>query len=151
MEDLNELFVQPNIKGRVWIAPWWGWRLQKQVVNSMLTEEIPWNQENLKHLGWDIKLAKSPGWGDWGSSASLGFDLPWANGCCYSITQSCPTLRPHGLQHARLLCPSLFPGVDGRDPRMLSRLDSDIHDQVWALTEVLKDACKAFRGRKWQD
>ena len=22
--------------------------------------------------------------------------------CCFSVTQSCPTLRPHGLQHARL-------------------------------------------------
>ena len=31
--------------------------------------------------------------------------------CCCSVTQLCPTLRPHGLQHARLPCPSLFPGV----------------------------------------
>ena len=28
-----------------------------------------------------------------------------------SVAQSCPTLRPHGLQHARLPCPSLSPGV----------------------------------------
>ena len=28
-----------------------------------------------------------------------------------SIAQSCPTLRPHGLQHARPLCPSPAPGV----------------------------------------
>ena len=28
-----------------------------------------------------------------------------------SVTQSCPTLRPHGLQHARLPCPSPTPGV----------------------------------------
>ena len=27
-----------------------------------------------------------------------------------SVTQSCPTLRPHGLQPARLLCPWDFPG-----------------------------------------
>ena len=26
-----------------------------------------------------------------------------------SVTQSCPTLQPHGLQHARLLCPSPTP------------------------------------------
>ena len=31
--------------------------------------------------------------------------------CCCSVTKSCPTLRPHGLQHARLTCPSLSPGV----------------------------------------
>ena len=24
--------------------------------------------------------------------------------CCRSVTESCPTLRPHGLQHTRLLC-----------------------------------------------
>ena len=28
-----------------------------------------------------------------------------------SVTQLCPTLRPHGLQHARLPCPSPTPGV----------------------------------------
>ena len=30
---------------------------------------------------------------------------------CCSVAQSCPTLRPHGLQHTRLPCPSPFPGV----------------------------------------
>ena len=30
---------------------------------------------------------------------------------CCSVTQSCPTLRLQGLQHARLPCPSLYPGV----------------------------------------
>ena len=28
-----------------------------------------------------------------------------------SVTQSCPTLRPHELQHTRLPCPSPTPGV----------------------------------------
>ena len=31
--------------------------------------------------------------------------------CCCSVTKSCPTLRPHGLQHSRPPCPSLCPGV----------------------------------------
>ena len=31
--------------------------------------------------------------------------------CVCSVSQSCPTLQPHGLQHARLPCPSLSPGV----------------------------------------
>ena len=31
--------------------------------------------------------------------------------CCCSVAQLCPTLWPHGLQHAKLPCPSLFPGV----------------------------------------
>ena len=30
---------------------------------------------------------------------------------CSSVAKSCPTLPPHGLQHARLLWPSPFPGV----------------------------------------
>ena len=29
----------------------------------------------------------------------------------YSVTQSCPTLQPHGLQHAMPPCPSPTPGV----------------------------------------
>ena len=31
--------------------------------------------------------------------------------CCCSVIHSCLTLHPHGLQHARLPCPSLFPRV----------------------------------------
>ena len=31
--------------------------------------------------------------------------------CCCSVAKSYPTLRPHGLQHARLPCPPLSPGV----------------------------------------
>ena len=30
-----------------------------------------------------------------------------------SVAQSCPTLRPHELQHTRPPCPSPTPGVDG--------------------------------------
>ena len=30
---------------------------------------------------------------------------------CCSVAKSYLTLRPHGLQHARLLCPPLSPGV----------------------------------------
>ena len=32
--------------------------------------------------------------------------------CCrYPVAKLCTTLRPHGVQHAGLLCPSLFSGV----------------------------------------
>ena len=31
--------------------------------------------------------------------------------CCYSVAQSCPPLRPHEPQHARLPCPSPLPEV----------------------------------------
>ena len=31
--------------------------------------------------------------------------------CCCSVTQSCPTLRCHGLQHAKHPCPSPFPKI----------------------------------------
>ena len=30
--------------------------------------------------------------------------------CCCSVTKSCSTLRPRGMQHARQLCPPLSPG-----------------------------------------
>ena len=36
----------------------------------------------------------------------------WVSDCCScSAVRSCPTLWPHGLQQARLICPSLSPGV----------------------------------------
>ena len=35
----------------------------------------------------------------------------WGEVCCCSITKSCLTLLPHGLQHTRLPCPSLSPRV----------------------------------------
>ena len=35
---------------------------------------------------------------------------PIVSYCC-SVAQSCPTLRPHGLQHARPPCSSATPGV----------------------------------------
>ena len=31
--------------------------------------------------------------------------------CCRSVAQSCPTLRPHGLQHTRVPCSSQSPGA----------------------------------------
>ena len=43
-------------------------------------------------------------------STCLKFPLPLFWWCC-SVTQSCPTLQPHGLQHARLPCPSPSPGA----------------------------------------
>ena len=35
----------------------------------------------------------------------------WYMFCCCSVAQSCLTLRPHGLQHIRLPCPSASPRV----------------------------------------
>ena len=43
----------------------------------------------------------------YGQRSLMGYS-PW--GCKESVTQSCPTLRPHGLQPARLLCPWDFSG-----------------------------------------
>ena len=40
--------------------------------------------------------------------------------CCCSVAKSCLTLWPHGLQHAKLPCPSLSPGVCSNESVMLS-------------------------------
>ena len=42
------------------------------------------------------------------SLLSVSFSMPLL--CC-SVTKPCSTLWPHGLQHARLACPSVSPGV----------------------------------------
>ena len=41
-------------------------------------------------------------------------ELNWTEAvkeCCCSVAKSGPTLLPHALQHARLLCPSLYPRI----------------------------------------
>ena len=54
---------------------------------------------------WDTNLLKTPytlpSWEFPGSPVV----------CCCSVVQLCPTLQPHGVQHVRLLRPSLSPGV----------------------------------------
>ena len=47
------------------------------------------------------------------SNSNFAFELLGLFTCyyCHSVTKSCLTLQPHGLQHTKLPCPSLFPGV----------------------------------------
>ena len=40
--------------------------------------------------------------------------------CCCLVTQLCLTLRPHGLQHARLPCPSPTPRLYQSLPKLMS-------------------------------
>ena len=42
------------------------------------------------------------------------FQAQRKSGSFSSVAQSCPTLRPHELQHARPSCPSLTPGVHSK-------------------------------------
>jgi len=54
--------------------------------------QIPW------HLQRRVKL-------------NMNHSLYLTNCCCFSVTQSCLTLWPHGWQHTRLPCPSPTPGA----------------------------------------
>ena len=42
---------------------------------------------------------------------SVSLEVGHRDFLCCSVAMSCPTLRPHGLQHATLPCPSLSPGA----------------------------------------
>ena len=42
---------------------------------------------------------------------NMNHSLYLTNCCCFSVTQSCLTLWPHGRQHTRLPCPSPTPGA----------------------------------------
>ena len=79
----------------------------KRIKKSVFSKEVPIFINNLNkllalvkkncdvsHLGTYIKIKYLP--------SSVQFS---------SVAQSCPTLRPHELQHARTLCPSPTPGV----------------------------------------
>ena len=43
--------------------------------------------------------------------SALGIPSLKHSSCCCSVAKPCPTLKPHGLQHTRLPCPSPSPGV----------------------------------------
>ena len=78
----------------------WLWRRQWQPTRVLLPG---------KSRGWRIVVAYSP----WGHKESdtierLHFHLWW---WWWLVAQLCPTLRPHGLQHIRLPCPSPSPEV----------------------------------------
>ena len=67
-------------------------------------------------VGGRCRETRSPGRGVEGKNGS-GFSsgsveaAPRLFRACCSVAKSCPTLRPYGLQHARLPCPSLSPRV----------------------------------------
>ena len=64
------------------------------------------------------------GGGAYQNSGSEGLLIPalgWSEGACSSVPKPYPTLPPHGLQHTRLPCPSLCPGICS-DSCPLSRL-----------------------------
>ena len=80
---------------------------------SDTTERLNWTELNPQLLNIEVLI---------GFSSFYRGIVFWAEGglqlgargrycCCSTITQSCPTLWPHGLQHARLPCPSLSPRV----------------------------------------
>ena len=49
------------------------------------------------------KATSESGAGGWEGEGSMDFC------CCCAVTQLCPTLQPHGLEHARFTCPSPSP------------------------------------------
>ena len=73
----------------------------------------PWNCPG-KDLEWATRGSSQPrGWTQVSCIAGRFFTI-WAtweawSRSCHSVTQSCLTLRPHGLQHARLPCPLASP------------------------------------------
>ena len=65
--------------------------------SSILAWRIPWTEDLVGY---------SPG-----SQSPTRLKQVSAHTHFGSVAQSCPTLPPHGLQHSRLSCPSLSPGV----------------------------------------
>ena len=55
-----------------------------------------------------------------------------------SVSQSCPTLRPHGLQHARPPCPSPAPGVYSNSCPLSRWCHPTISSSVISFSSCLK-------------
>ena len=58
--------------------------------------------------------------------------------CCCSFAQSCLTLRPHGLQHARLPCPSLSPRICSNSCPLSQRCHPIISSSVALFSSCLQ-------------
>ena len=65
-----------------------------------------------------------------------------------SVTQLCPTLRPRGLQHARLLCPSLAPGVCS-NACPLSQLEK-CEPPSFVPKGLVPPDCSLHAGTRWR-
>ena len=57
---------------------------------------------------------------------------------CYSVTQSCPTLRPHGQQQARFPCPSPSPRVCSKSCPLSRWCHTTISSSVIPLSSCLQ-------------
>ena len=71
-------------------------------------------ENSMDRRAWCIahRVAKSWVTRDWAAGAAGGWRKSTESlHCCCSVAQSCPTLRPHGVQHTRLPCPSPSPRV----------------------------------------
>ena len=55
----------------------------------------------------------------WSSGNEEELELPYTGVQFSSVAQSCPTLQPHGLQHARPPCPSPTPRVHSNSHTLL--------------------------------
>ena len=67
-------------------------------------ESLSWAQAD---AGEDLTLRRR----EWQGELPVFTASSLTADCCSSVTRSCPTLWPHGLQHARLPCPLLSPGM----------------------------------------
>ena len=56
------------------------------------------------------------------------------------VAQSCLTLRPHGLQHARLPCPSLTPGAYSNS----CPLSQSCHPTIWSSVAPFSSCLQSF-------
>ena len=76
-------------EAHLWAGEWgsWGWHLRIRGTQMKGTLPFHWKKSfcNFSHL--------------------------YYNYCYGSVSQSCPTLQHHGLQHTRLYCPSQSPGA----------------------------------------
>ena len=76
--------------------------LRNNVVDSIFTLLFL-----LEFINWQNKFWKIRDRGGSLCATTIQFSVI----CCCSVAKSCQTLPPHRLQHARLCCPSLSPGV----------------------------------------
>ena len=102
----------PSVLGPIsWVSWPWSWNLAAVQVWSWVAEAT--NEEGLtRGLIWHLVFL------------NLGFFIC----CCRAVANLCPTLWSRGLQHARLPCPLLPPGVCSNSCHWVSdAIQSSLH------------------------
>ena len=105
-------FIRPFFEGCLWpLLSYCGYTAGQVLRASCNSLHLCLRSLSPFHSPWGRWLSHPPLFPPSAEGACLGFAYPWDHLQFSSVTQLCPTLWPHELQHTRLPCSSPTPGA----------------------------------------